>query len=102
MQKQAQTSLLNIAYKELDEAHAPVIILIHDFPDDAQTWNDVRAPLANMGYRAICSYTVIRPGRAPHTPFVFRYTLTAIDNKTLLLQQGEAGTNAPSKPISGK
>ncbi len=55
MQKQVQTSFLNIDYEERGEKEASCIILIHGFPEDAQTWNAVTDSLVKKGYRILAS-----------------------------------------------
>src|SRR5437868_2075052 len=56
MQKQVQTSLLNIAYEEQGDIKDPVIILVHGFPDDAGTWDEVAEALAQKRYRTLAPY----------------------------------------------
>ncbi len=35
---------------------APLVVLAHGFPDDANTWNETRAHLAALGYRAVSPF----------------------------------------------
>lgn len=57
MTKKIETSLLETAYEEKGDANAAPVILMHGFPDDAQTWNAVTDELANDGYRTLAPYT---------------------------------------------
>jgi pimeloyl-ACP methyl ester carboxylesterase len=52
----AQTSALTIAYEETGDAQGFPVLLLHGFPDDARAYDDVVAPLAKRGYRAIVPY----------------------------------------------
>jgi pimeloyl-ACP methyl ester carboxylesterase len=52
----APTSVLDIAYEESGPADGVPVFLMHGFPDDVRTWDDVAAPLATKGYRVIVPY----------------------------------------------
>lgn len=54
--KSVQTSYLEVAYEEQGDPHAQPIILVHGFPDDIRTWDDVVEGLVNEGYRTFVSY----------------------------------------------
>ena len=54
--RRARTSVLEIAYEENGPADGVPVFLMHGFPDDARTWDDVAAPLAAKGYRVIVPY----------------------------------------------
>lgn len=57
MLKKVKTSLLEIAYEERGDAGGTPVILMHGFPDDAQTWNAVSDALVEKGYRAFAPFT---------------------------------------------
>lgn len=44
---------LNMFYLEAGETDAPVLLLLHGFPELAFSWRKVMAPLADAGYRVI-------------------------------------------------
>src|SRR2546425_4758112 len=54
--KFVDTPLLRVAYEESGTAQGFPIILLHGFPDDAHAFDDVTAPLAKAGYRALVPY----------------------------------------------
>ena len=48
-----ETETLRIAYEQRGPAHAPVALLLHGFPDDYHTWDDVSVQLVAAGYQTI-------------------------------------------------
>ena len=52
----ARTDTLEIGYEEHGSAAAPVVMLLHGFPDDARAWDDVAPRLVGAGYRVIVPY----------------------------------------------
>jgi pimeloyl-ACP methyl ester carboxylesterase len=52
--KRIQTPALNIGYEESGQGFP--VILLHGFPDDAHTWEDVAPPLVKAGYRVLAPY----------------------------------------------
>jgi len=52
--KQIQVRGMNFAY--LEQGEGPLIMLLHGFPDNAQTWNHQMPALAAQGYRVIAPY----------------------------------------------
>ena len=50
------TDLLRVAYEESGPADAPPVVLVHGWPDDVRTWDDLLAPLRAAGYRVIRPY----------------------------------------------
>ena len=54
--RQARTSALDLAYEESGPVDGVPVFLMHGFPDDVRTWDDVAAPLAAKGYRVIVPY----------------------------------------------
>jgi pimeloyl-ACP methyl ester carboxylesterase len=50
------TATLDIAYEERGQADAPVVVLLHGFPDDVRAWDEVAPPVAAAGYRVIVPY----------------------------------------------
>ncbi|HEY4164590.1 MAG TPA: alpha/beta hydrolase [Dongiaceae bacterium] len=55
-QREVQTSLLEIACEESGPAKGIPVILMHGFPDDVRTWDDVAPILAARGCRVIVPY----------------------------------------------
>jgi pimeloyl-ACP methyl ester carboxylesterase len=47
------TEILRIAYERRGPATAPVALLLHGFPDDYHTWDDVAEQLVAAGYQTI-------------------------------------------------
>jgi pimeloyl-ACP methyl ester carboxylesterase len=56
VQKRVRTAVLEIAYEESGPADGAPVFLMHGFPDDVRTWDDVAAPLAAQGCRVIVPY----------------------------------------------
>jgi pimeloyl-ACP methyl ester carboxylesterase len=54
--RRARTAVLDIAYEEGGPADGVPVFLMHGFPDDVRTWDDVAAPLATQGCRVIVPY----------------------------------------------
>jgi pimeloyl-ACP methyl ester carboxylesterase len=52
-----QTSLLEIAYRDDGDRDAPVILLLHGWPDDASTWDAIVPVLNDAGLRTIAPTT---------------------------------------------
>jgi pimeloyl-ACP methyl ester carboxylesterase len=48
-----KTSKLKIAYETAGPVDGPALLLLHGWPDDATTWDDVRPPLVAAGFRVI-------------------------------------------------
>jgi pimeloyl-ACP methyl ester carboxylesterase len=48
-----KTETLRIAYEQRGPAHAPVALLLHGFPDDYHTWDDVSVQLVAAGYQTV-------------------------------------------------
>ncbi len=48
-----QTSLLDLAYRDDGPRDAPVVLLLHGWPDDASTWDGVIPLLNEVGLRTI-------------------------------------------------
>ena len=53
MIKTIQTSLLDVSYKDDGPSDAPVILLLHGWPDDSSTWDAVIPLLNKEGFRTI-------------------------------------------------
>jgi pimeloyl-ACP methyl ester carboxylesterase len=51
-----QTSHLNFAYEERGDRTAPVVLLLHGWPDDVRTWDVIVEELVRAGYRTITPY----------------------------------------------
>jgi pimeloyl-ACP methyl ester carboxylesterase len=54
--KRARTDVLEIAYEEHGPADGAPVILLHGFPDDARTFDEVAPPLAADGCRVLVPY----------------------------------------------
>jgi pimeloyl-ACP methyl ester carboxylesterase len=48
-----ETEVLRLAYEQRGPADAPVALLLHGFPDDYRTWDDVATQLVAAGYQTI-------------------------------------------------
>jgi pimeloyl-ACP methyl ester carboxylesterase len=48
-----ETETLRLAYEQRGPADAPVALLLHGFPDDFRTWDDVSTQLVAAGYQTI-------------------------------------------------
>ena len=48
-----ETSLLEIAYRDYGPREAPVVLLLHGWPDDASTWDAIIPVLGAAGFRTI-------------------------------------------------
>ena len=51
--KQVDAALLNVGYAEVGPSSGPPVILLHGWPYDIHTYEDVAPLLASAGYRAI-------------------------------------------------
>jgi pimeloyl-ACP methyl ester carboxylesterase len=54
--KQIDAGVLNVGYAEAGRADGPVVILLHGWPYDIQSFADVAPMLASAGYRVIVPY----------------------------------------------
>jgi pimeloyl-ACP methyl ester carboxylesterase len=54
--KQIDAGLLNVGYAEAGPADGPVVLLLHGWPYDIHSYDDVAPLLAAEGYRAIIPY----------------------------------------------
>jgi pimeloyl-ACP methyl ester carboxylesterase len=54
--RRARTDTLEIGYEEHGRPDAPVVMLLHGFPDDARAWDGVVPRLLGAGYRVIVPY----------------------------------------------
>jgi pimeloyl-ACP methyl ester carboxylesterase len=54
--RRARSAALEIAYEEHGRPDAPAVILLHGFPDDARSWDEVVPRLVGAGYRAVVPY----------------------------------------------
>ncbi|QJD98254.1 alpha/beta hydrolase [Mucilaginibacter robiniae] len=52
----ASTKLLNISFLEQGRDDSQVVLLLHGWPDNATTWNNVIPPLMAAGYRVIAPW----------------------------------------------
>jgi len=63
--KHIQVRGLNFAY--LEQGEGPLIMLLHGFPDNAQTWSHQMPALAEQGYRVIATNMTKNPSETPIT-----------------------------------
>jgi pimeloyl-ACP methyl ester carboxylesterase len=54
--RRARTDTPEIGYEEHGRLDAPVVMLLHGFPDDARAWDGVVPRLVGAGYRVIVPY----------------------------------------------
>ena len=54
--KQIDAGLLNVGYADVGPAHGPVVLLLHGWPYDIQSYADVAPLLTAKGYRVIVPY----------------------------------------------
>jgi pimeloyl-ACP methyl ester carboxylesterase len=54
--RRARTAVLEIAYEESGPADGVPVLLMHGFPDDVRTWDQVAAPLAAAGFRVVVPF----------------------------------------------
>ena len=54
--KHVNAGLLNVAYAEVGPADGPVVILLHGWPYDIHSYDDVAPLLAAKGYRVLIPY----------------------------------------------
>ena len=52
--KHIQVRGLSFAY--LEQGEGPLVLLLHGFPDNAQTWSHQMPALVAQGYRVIAPY----------------------------------------------
>jgi len=65
---------LNFAY--LEHGEGPLVILLHGFPDCAESWSHQMPALANAGYRAVAPYLRgYAPSEVPRQGFYDKATL---------------------------
>jgi len=77
---------LDFAY--LEQGDGPLVILLHGFPDTAQTWDHQMSALADAGYRAVAPYLRgYHPTAIPQNGFYDKATL-ATDVAELIKQLG--------------
>jgi pimeloyl-ACP methyl ester carboxylesterase len=51
-----RTALLEVAYEDSGPHDGAPVFLLHGWPDDASTWDQIRSPLNRAGFRTICPY----------------------------------------------
>ena len=51
-----QTPILNIAYEDHGHAEGFPVVLLHGFPYDVRSWDQVLPPLVNEGYHVLVPY----------------------------------------------
>src|SRR5690349_6833956 len=54
--KHARTDVLDIGYVEAGPAHGPAVVLLHGFPYDVHSYEDVAPRLGGLGYRVVVPY----------------------------------------------
>jgi pimeloyl-ACP methyl ester carboxylesterase len=51
-----RTPLLDVAFQDSGPSDGDVVFLLHGWPDDASTWDDIRPRLNHAGFRTIVPY----------------------------------------------
>lgn len=80
-----ETEVLRIAYERRGPAEAPVVLLLHGFPDDVRTWDGVVEPLLAAGYQTLapsmrgCGGSVFLDARTPRSGQAVAQAQDAID-----------------------
>jgi pimeloyl-ACP methyl ester carboxylesterase len=70
--KMAQTPSLNIGYEQSGPDSGDAIILLHGWPYDPRSYDDIRGPLATAGYRVIVPYLRCFGPTVFRSPDIFR------------------------------
>jgi len=86
-----QTNLLEIAYRDVGPRNAPVVLLLHGWPDDASTWDGVAPALNAAGLRTIAAmYRGFSGTRflSPDTPRTGNTAVLALDAIEMLDRLG--------------
>lgn len=77
-----RTNLLEIAYRDDGPRGAPVVLLLHGWPDDSSTWDAIIPSLSEAGLRSIAP-TTRSFGKtrflSPDTPRTGNVAMLAID-----------------------
>ena len=99
------TNALNIAYREEGSQNDPAVILLHGWPDDPTTWDQVIPHLIKAGYRVIAPWlrgfgtttflqpTTARTGNSGIHAFDILELMDALDLKTVSLIGHDWGAN---------
>jgi pimeloyl-ACP methyl ester carboxylesterase len=80
-----ETGVLRIAYERRGPAEAPVVLLLHGFPDDVRTWDGVVEPLLAAGYQTLapsmrgCGGSVFLDAHTPRSGQAVAQAQDAID-----------------------
>ena len=56
MIRYTSTDLLNIAFRDEGSSNAPVVLLLHGWPDDPTTWDQLILQLTAAGYRVLAPW----------------------------------------------
>jgi pimeloyl-ACP methyl ester carboxylesterase len=70
--KMVQTESLNIGYEQTGPDSGEPILLLHGWPYDPRSFDDVRGPLADAGYRVIVPYLRCFGPTVYRSPGIFR------------------------------
>jgi pimeloyl-ACP methyl ester carboxylesterase len=70
--KMAQTASLNIGYEQTGPESGEAIVLLHGWPYDPRSYDDVRGPLATAGFRVIVPYLRCFGPTVFRSPDIFR------------------------------
>jgi hypothetical protein len=70
--KMLQTESLNIGYEQTGPDSGEPILLLHGWPYDPRSFDDVRGPLADAGYRVIVPYLRCFGPTVYRSPGIFR------------------------------
>jgi pimeloyl-ACP methyl ester carboxylesterase len=55
--RQGEVEVRGIRFAYLEEGEGPLVLLLHGYPDDAQTWSHLLPELAAAGFRAVAPWT---------------------------------------------
>jgi pimeloyl-ACP methyl ester carboxylesterase len=70
--RMVQTSSLNIGYEQTGPDSGDPILLLHGWPYDPRSYDDIRGPLATAGYRVIVPYLRCFGPTVFRSPDIFR------------------------------
>ena len=94
-----QTSLLDISYRDEGLRDAPVVLLLHGWPDDASTWDAIIPSLNDARLRTIAPTTRGFGGTrflSPETPRTGNAAMLALDTIEMM-----DGLGVPSFSVAG-
>ena len=84
--KEGHVKANGMTFHYLEEGEGPLVLLLHGFPDTAQTWDSVMAAIANTGYRAVAPWTRGYPPTEIPTDAYFDSATLATDARALITE----------------